>query len=444
MKEIIINVENLTKVYKLYNDSVDRLKEALHPFRKKFHQEFYALDQVSFTVQKGETVGIVGRNGSGKSTLLKILTGVLTPTKGTSFIGGRVLALLELGSGFNPEISGLENIYFNGALMGASREEIDQKLEAILSFADIGKFVYQPVRTYSSGMYVRLAFSVIANMDADILVIDEALSVGDAFFTQKCMRFLRKFKEKGTVLFVSHDTSAITNLCHRAVWLENGTVRSIGNAKEIAEGYLEACYAQKQEIGSSKAGSMERKAIAPSRNRTFKDQRQKFIAATPFRNDLEIFRFDPNAPSFGARGGTIVDTQLTDSDQFPLKWVVGGEYVTLRITAVARKRIENPIMGFIVKDKLGQGLFGDNTYISNFGRQFVVEEGESFAAGFTFLMPIMPQGDYSICVTLAEGTQDNHIQHQWIHDALFIKSHSSSVSTGLVGIPMENITMTKI
>jgi lipopolysaccharide transport system ATP-binding protein len=355
-----------------------------------------------------------------------------------------VLALLELGSGFNPEISGLENIYFNGALMGASREQIDRKLEAILSFADIGKFIHQPVKTYSSGMYVRLAFSVIANMDADILVIDEALSVGDAFFTQKCMRFLRKFKENGTVLFVSHDTSAITNLCHRAVWLENGTVRGIGNAKEIAEGYLEACYAQKQDTVSAKAGPTEKKKTSPSRNRTFKDQRQKFIAASSFRNDLEIFKFDPHAPSFGTLGGTIVDTYLTDADRVPLKWVVGGEYVTLRITAVAGKRMENPIMGFIVKDRLGQGLFGDNTYISYVDRQFVVEQGESFAAEFTFLMPIMPRGDYSICVTLAEGTQENHIQHQWIHDALIFKSHASSVSTGLIGIPMENITMTKI
>jgi lipopolysaccharide transport system ATP-binding protein len=368
---------------------------------------------------------------------------VLTPTSGSAVIKGKVLALLELGSGFNPEISGFDNVYFNGALMGATKEEIDNKIDAILEFADIGDFIYQPVKTYSSGMYVRLAFAVIANMEADILVIDEALSVGDAFFTQKCMRFLRTFKENGTVLFVSHDTSAVTNLCHRAVWLENGNIRKIGKAKDISEGYLEAYYEEKQGI-IKKYEDSEVVLDEGEKPKVFRDHRQDLINNSNLRNDLEVFRFDSNASSFGSRGGKIVDTVLTDHKHNPLLWVVGGEGVILKVKAIANKTIQNPIIGFIVKDKLGQSLFGDNTYISQMGKQLLIERQQYFEASFKFIMPVMPAGDYSICIALAEGTQQNHIQHQWIHDALIFKSHSSSVSTGIVGIPMDSISIEKM
>lgn len=197
---------------------------------------------MSFHVQKGETIGIIGRNGSGKSTLLQIICGTLTPSGGRVAINGRVAALLELGAGFNPEFTGRENVYMNAALLGLSKAQIEERLDAIFAFADIGGFVDQPVKTYSSGMYVRLAFAVIAHVDADVLVIDEALAVGDAFFTQKCMRFLRAFMERGTVLFVSHDTNAVVNLCTRVVWLDKGRVREIGPAKDVCDSYLEAFY----------------------------------------------------------------------------------------------------------------------------------------------------------------------------------------------------------
>ncbi|WP_407642643.1 ABC transporter ATP-binding protein [Desulfopila aestuarii] len=436
-----IEISNIHKTYRLYKNPVDRLKESLHPFRKQYHKEFHALKDVSFAVQKGETVGIIGRNGSGKSTLLKIITGVLTPSAGNVSVNGRVLALLELGSGFNPEISGFENVYFNGALMGASRGEIDQKIDDILSFADIGDFIHQPVKTYSSGMYVRLAFAVIANMDADVLIIDEALAVGDAFFTQKCMRFLRKFKENGTILFVSHDTSAVTNLCHRAIWLDHGQIRGIGSAKEISEEYLEACYAERQTVTSRNVKSTI--GAITEKTKVFRDQRLDFINQTTFRNDIEIFRFNPEANSFGCRGGEITDVFLGDSLGNPLLWVVGGEAVVLKVAAKALGLIRNPIVGFVVKDKLGQTLFGDNTYLSAINDDISIDAEETFEASFYFQMPVMPQGDYSVCVALAEGTQENHIQHQWIHDALLFKSHSSSVATGLIGIPMEKITLAR-
>lgn len=221
--DFAICVKNVTKTYQIYDKPQDRLKQSLWRGRKQFYSEFKALDDVSLEVKKRETVGIIGGNGSGKSTLLQIICGTLAPTAGTVEVNGRVAALLELGSGFNPEFTGRENVYMNASILGLSREEIDAKYDEILAFADIGAFVDQPVKTYSSGMVVRLAFAVIAHVDADILVVDEALSVGDAVFTQKCMRFIRLFQARGTLLFVSHDIGAVQNLCRSAIWLAHGT-----------------------------------------------------------------------------------------------------------------------------------------------------------------------------------------------------------------------------
>ena len=211
-KNTAIKVTNLSKVYKLYDKPADRLKESLHPLKKKYHKEFYALNDVSFEIKKGETVGIIGKNGAGKSTLLKIITGVLTPSGGHVHVNGRIASLLELGAGFNPEYTGVENIYLQGTLMGYTKEEMESKIQAILDFADIGDFVYQPVKSYSSGMFARLAFAVAINVEPDILIVDEALSVGDMRFQQKCYRKFREFQElKKTILFVTHDTGTIIN-----------------------------------------------------------------------------------------------------------------------------------------------------------------------------------------------------------------------------------------
>jgi lipopolysaccharide transport system ATP-binding protein len=239
MSGIAINVENLFKVYKLYDRHVDRLKETLHPFKKKYHRDFYALQDVSFTVRKGEAVGIIGKNGSGKSTLLKIIAGVLSPTRGQVTVNGKVSVLLELGTGFNPELTGTENIYFNGVLMGYTREEIEAKLDDILSFADIGSFVRQPMKTYSSGMYVRLAFAVQACVNPDVLIVDEALAVGDIFFQQKCHARIKKLLETGTsVLLVSHGMGDIQKYCRWAVLLHQGRPVYIGASAEAVKKYF--------------------------------------------------------------------------------------------------------------------------------------------------------------------------------------------------------------
>ncbi len=236
---IAIRVQNLTKIYHLYDKPQDRLKEALNPFKKSYHHDFYAMNDVSFEIKKGETVGIIGKNGSGKSTLLKMITGVLTPTSGSIETNGKIASLLELGAGFNPEMTGIENIYLNGTLMGFSKEEMDSKVDAILEFADIGEFIHQPTKIYSSGMFARLAFSVAINVEPEVLIVDEALSVGDISFQSKCMTRMTDMSSSGlTLLFVSHDISSVQSLCDKAIFIDNGSMVSIGNVDDVTSKYL--------------------------------------------------------------------------------------------------------------------------------------------------------------------------------------------------------------
>lgn len=444
--DIAIRVQGLSKCYGIYSNPRDRLKQFILPrlerligqAPKQYFREFWALKDVSFEIKKGETVGIIGRNGSGKSTLLQMICGTLSPTSGSIQTNGRIAALLELGSGFNPEFTGRENVYMNASVLGLSKDEIDTRFDDIVAFADIGDFIEQPVKTYSSGMMVRLAFAVIAHVDADILVIDEALAVGDAFFTQKCMRFLRDFMKIGTVLFVSHDTGSIKNLCNYAVWFEKGQVIKEGSPKEVCELYLEAFY-EAQQGKSSTTKLREFKKLDDSL--PLKDQRLEFINTSNLRNDLQIFKFDPDAASFGKGGAQIHDVHLLDENEHPLAWIVGGEKVTLRVMVHAYQDLDSPIIGFFVKDRLGQALFGDNTFLS-FSEQLVhCKAGEVIQADFVFYMPLLPSGEYSITIAIANGTQEIHEQHHWIHDAVLFKSESSSVTSGLIGIPMLEVKL---
>ena len=444
--DIAIRVSDLSKCYQIYDTPRDRLKQFVLPRLqrlsgrppKQYFREFWALKDVSFEVKKGETVGIIGRNGSGKSTLLQIICGTLTPTSGGVETCGRIAALLELGSGFNPEFTGRENVYMNAAVLGLSNEEVDARFDDIAAFADIGNFIDQPVKTYSSGMYVRLAFAVIAHVNADILVIDEALAVGDAFFTQKCMRFLRNFMKTGTVLFVSHDTGSIKSLCNYAVWLEKGQVIQEGVPKEVCELYLEAFYeAQQGKSSTTKLRAFKK----PDDSLPIKDQRLEFINTSNLRNDLQIFKFDPDAASFGKGGAQIHDVRLLDENEHPLAWIVGGEKVTLRVIVHVYQDLDSPIIGFYVKDRLGQALFGDNTFLSYREQLVHCQEGNELQADFVFYMPLLPSGEYSITIAVANGTQEIHEQHHWIHDAVLFKSESSSVASGLIGIPMLEVKL---
>ncbi|WP_277809982.1 ABC transporter ATP-binding protein [Chromohalobacter canadensis] len=444
-----IRVNDVAKYYQIYASPGDRLKQFIVPRLQRlvglapshYGREFRALDGVSFDIPRGETVGIIGRNGSGKSTLLQMICGTLAPTGGEIATHGRIAALLELGAGFDPEFTGRENVYMNATVLGLTRSEIDARFDDILAFSEIGDFIDQPVKTYSSGMYVRLAFAVIAHVDADILVIDEALAVGDAFFVQKCMRFLRQFMKTGTVIFVSHDTSAVLSLCQRAIWLDGGRVVAEGEPKEVANAYLEAFFESSQ--GASQATTGGKASSRGHKRRKTRDMRLDFINTTQHRNDIELFEFDPSAGGFGKGGAVIESAVLTDLDGHPLSWVVGGEEVTLEIHARANsdEPLRRPIIGFYVKDRLGQTLFGDNTFVTYRDAPVSTGPGQPLQARFTFRMPVLPHGDYSISTAIADGTQDDHVQHHWIHDALFFKSHSSSQSHGLVGIPMHDISL---
>jgi len=408
--DLAITVEDLSKVYQIYDLPRHRLWQSLWRGRRRFYREFHALTHVSFDVRRGEVVGIIGRNGSGKSTLLQLVCGTLTPSSGQVVAKGRVAGLLELGAGFNPEFTGRENVYLNGAIMGLTTAEVDARYTQIVEFADIGDFLDQPLKTYSTGMVVRLAFAVIAHVDADVLVIDEALAVGDAFFVQKCMRFLRDFMTRGTILFVSHDTGAVVNLCHRAIWLHKGEVMVDGSPKDVAEAYL-------QHLAEDAFGA------APRR---------------PLESDEAAA---PQQRSFGRGGARITGVDLVDGAGASLQSISGGETVTLRIRAEAVESLSSPIVGFIVKDRLGQVLFSDNTFAQYAGRPFALTAGQMVEARFTFVMPKLTPGEYAVGAAIADGTQASHVQHHWIHEALVIRSVATGVVNALMAIPMLDVSV---
>lgn len=432
--EISIRVSGVSKCYHMYDKPVHRLWQSVLGSRKRLYREFWALRDVDFAIAKGSTFGVIGKNGSGKSTLLQIVCGTLEATSGTVERTGKVAALLELGAGFNPEFTGRQNAILSGGIYGLTTAEITERLPSIIEFAEIGEFIDRPVKTYSSGMFVRLAFSVITHVDADILVIDEALAVGDAQFTQKCMRWLREFKERGTLVFVSHDSGAVRSLCDQAMWIDHGNVMAIGGAKPVTEQYLASLFNQSQSTPATDHAVRDVLGAAD-----WRDQRKSMINASGLRNDIQVFRFDPKGASFGKGGVKLTQVVLEDSEQRPLSWVVGGEMVSLVIQASASAEIAQPIVGFFLKDKHGQTLFGDNTYLTYLDAPPVVSSDQVFRAVFTFPMPVLPVGDYSIDVAIANGTQLDHQQLYWGHDVLIVRSVSTSVSTGLVGVPMLEI-----
>lgn len=354
MKEekAVIHIEDLSKMYKLYDRPIDRLKESLGLSRQKRYKEHYALKHVSFDVHKGETVGIIGTNGSGKSTVLKIITGVLNPTSGTVEVDGRISALLELGAGFNMEYSGLENIYLNGTMIGFSREEIDERLEAILSFADIGDFIHQPVKTYSSGMFVRLAFAVAINIDPEILVVDEALSVGDVFFQAKCYHKFEEFKKQGkTILFVSHDLGSVAKYCDRVILLNKGVKLDEGSPKAMVDMYKQLLVGQnpvKQEEEAPEHGE------APTENPAYRENPSS-------QGWQEHFQVNPNTLEYGSKQAEIVDFVVIDSKGRYTNTIEKGSTFQIKMKVKFHETIQEPIMAYTFKNIQGTEITGTNT-----------------------------------------------------------------------------------
>lgn len=440
--ESAVLARGLGKVYHIYRNPIDRLKQMLWRGKRTFYDEYWALRDVELEVTRGQTFGIIGRNGSGKSTLLQLICGTVTPTCGELFVEGRVAALLELGSGFNPEFTGRENVYLAASVLGLGEDQIRDRYQSITEFAAIGDFIDQPVKIYSSGMYARLAFAVAAHVNADILIIDEILSVGDAAFTQKCMRFIQAFKKQGTILFVSHDTGAVMNLCDQVLWVDAGMVREIGVPKEVCHRYHAALVGEKDNAGTFKIGGTRKSAqelLALQR-----DHRQDLLRESNMKNIVETFTFDPDAPWFGHRRATITNVELLNDGDPDTTTLLGGELVELRIETEVLEELTHPIVGFYVKDRLGQLLFGDNSFLTYREHNVSMPAGEHLAAVFRFQLPFLPTGDYSITVAISNGTQQDHTNEHWIDDALFFKVHSSHIHRGLIGVPMVNIELKKI
>ena len=441
-KELMISATGLGKCYQIYPKPSYRLLQALVGRHRKLYSEFWALRGVDLEVRRGETLGIIGRNGSGKSTLLQLIAGTLNPTEGSVRTHGRIAALLELGSGFNPEFTGRENIQFNATILGLTPGEIAERMDRILEFADIGAFIDQPVKSYSSGMVMRVAFSVMAHVDADVLIIDEALAVGDTFFTQKCMRFLREFKERGTLLFVSHDSGSVLGLCDRAIWLDAGVLRATGSAKDVVNRYMEAFVSAREgrALAPVQAGDEDKS----ERKRPRRDFRQPLLDRSQLRNDIEVITFDPDAAGFGEKKARLLDVALLDEAGRQLPMVVGGETVVLEVLVEAIGDFDSPIVGFYLRDRLGQLLFGDNTYLHYSGHGVDVPAGCRLRARFKFDMPRLAAGDYHFTIGIANGTQEDHSIQHWMHEALHIKSQGQGLPVGIVGLPMQEIVLEQI
>jgi len=363
-KNTAIKVQNLTKTYKLYDKPIDRLKESLHPLGKKYHKDFYALNNVSFEIKKGETVGIVGKNGSGKSTLLKIITGVLTPTAGRVAIHGKISAILELGAGFNPEMTGLENIYLNTSINGMNKVQTDKKIDEIVAFAELGEFIHQPIKTYSSGMKARLAFAVSINVEPDILIVDEALSVGDAAFARKCFAKMEDIRSKGaTILFVSHSEGSIVGLCNRAIWISNGNQIIDGTPKLVTGLYMK--HINENKIDKSKiekeyeslVNNEEEKPKESKEEKEQNNSKLKIKHLTLKNSSIEEF-FNPalkptSTICYEEKGAKISDIKITTLDGREVNVLVqGGEYILSHKVDFAEKN-NNVILGISLHTKQG-------------------------------------------------------------------------------------------
>ena len=405
--EIAIKVDHISKVYKLYDRNRDRLKEALHLSKKINSHEHYALDDVSFDVYRGETVGIIGTNGSGKSTILKIITGVLNPTGGNLTINGRISALLELGAGFNMEFTGIENIYLNGTMIGFTEEEIDAKLQDILDFADIGDFVYQKVKTYSSGMFVRLAFAVAINIDPEILIVDEALSVGDVFFQNKCYRKFEDFKKQGkTILFVSHDLGSISKYCDRVVLLERGHKLGEGEPKEIIDMY------KKVLVGQLDA------AITTNKSQEL----------TNTSRWMDLMQLNPNKDEYGSGLAEFVDYCTYDNSGTITNTIVKGDEFTVKVKIKFYETIQDPIFALSFKNMQGTEITGTNTMFEKITTG-TPGKGDTIVVTFTQDMSLQG-GEYLIslgCVGYREGSFT--VYHR-LYDVFNLTVISSKNTTG--------------
>ncbi len=436
-EDIAIKINDVSKLYKLYDKPTDRLKESLGLTKAKKYKEHFALRNVSFDVKRGECVGIIGTNGAGKSTILKIITGVLNPTAGEVTINGRISALLELGAGFNMEYTGIENVYLNGSMIGFSREEIDAKLQDILEFADIGDFVYQPVKTYSSGMFVRLAFAVAINIDPEILIVDEALSVGDVFFQLKCFKKFEEFKKQGkTILFVSHDLSSIEKYCDKAILLDHGRNVGEGTPIDIINKYKKIMTGMTvEEVEEQEKRKAEiKELVSDAAEETDKEIAEEVstqnteISLTPEIPWKESFDLNPNLDEYGDMGAKIIDIGVFDEDNNLTTTIIKGSKFTLRSKIEFMTEIDDPIFTYTFKTLKGQDITGTNTMYEKAGVG-KAQAGDIYVASFTQEMNLQG-GEYLLSMSCTSFVNGDLVAHDRLYDVLNISVVSDKNTVG--------------
>ncbi len=386
--DVAIKVENLSKCYQIYENPHDRLLQMIMCGRIQYYREFWALKNVSFEIPKGQTIGVLGKNGAGKSTLLQILCGTLSPTSGSMYLNGRIAALLELGAGFNPEFTGIENVYLNGQILGLDKIVIDSKIEEIKTFADIGDFIYQPVKTYSSGMFARLAFSVAVHVEPDILIVDEALSVGDSWFQHKSMARMKSLMSRGcTVLFVSHSIESVRALCQKAIWLENGSIKSYGDATVVTNEYMNDVFVEHNRLvieanyGEKNAEISNASLITP---RDLSETDKKNDAAQILDNKTII---------------QVIGISVVNSLGFSTDKLYQSEQFKIEIHVKALNDIENISIGFLLKDQFGQELIGESVF-NSLRKGLTFKKEQTVKIQFSSTMLLRGGQSYSIALRI--------------------------------------------
>lgn len=434
-EEIAISVRDVSKKYRLFSSPKERLKEALHPFRKQYHKEFWALKDVSFDIPKGQTLGILGRNGSGKSTLLQIIASVLQPTSGSVEVNGRVSALLELGAGFNPEFTGRDNVILNGAIQGISRDEMETRMPEIEAFADIGEFFDQPVKTYSSGMFVRVAFASVINVDPDILIVDEALAVGDAKFQNKCFQQFHEFQAKGkTIIFVTHAMETVTRLCDYAVLLEQGQAVEMGAPNDVANMYFKTLF------GNGEKSNL----IDPSLENIPEAASASAIDSNNAKNELEIFleeipeadncinrrSYNKNEVRTGDKRAEIVDYVCVFGNDFDLVEIKSGGTLEIYMKVIFHQPLQFPVYGFSIKTIDGIKICGTNTYVDRMDLP-PVSAGEVAIFRYGIKMNLV-RGDFFITLAVSDGVNGQYDMADHRTDLIYIYVQNDKYGDGLI------------
>lgn len=412
-EDIIIEVKNLTKNYKMYTSNRDILLENISLFKTCRHTTYKALEDVSFSVKKGQTFGIIGKNGAGKSTLLKMITGVSAPSEGEVLVRGKVAALLELGSGFNQEYTGMENIYLNGKIMGYSKKEMQNKVQNIIEFADIGEFINQPVKTYSSGMFARLAFAVAINVEPEVLIVDEALSVGDVFFQNKCYKKFEELKQGGTtILFVSHDIQTVKQMCSSVLWLNNGRVEMVGDSVEVCNAYTNSILAKNKIDNSIEDSSYSVRRIS-----------KEIFPAINYSNE-----------SILAEDVKIVSCFVTDSSGEIVNVCEINKEYTVSVVFESSRDIKSCIVGFVIENAKGVWIINSNSAINGERNNFRVHDNSLNKVDFKFRMPALMKGEYVIGAAISEGTMRDYKVITWLYNILCITIENKGNNSGMIDI----------